>query len=163
MSQQRLSTIATLLMFALSFLITAIFMNIWVVNPLQTESHRWGWATCNTTAFRIDDAAGIATFHSSKCEWVAQRLFVCNDDSDLARCVTENTNRFNNPLWYCMMRAEDDCNAGIRFSQPDYTRSAAFVIMVVFYVFGGLCVVFVVGEKEQQLRRQLLYRELPNE
>lgn len=132
---------------SLALLAAAAAINITIVNPDRSESYLYQWRLCNTTAFRIDpsDLSGVLTFYAqsraSTCNWSNSKMFYCNGASDTVRCVIENTNLYNNPHWYCMLRCPDDdhidCSAPVRFNQPAYCTGACSG-MIVLYVFGGL-------------------------
>jgi hypothetical protein len=132
---------------SLLMLVAAAVINVMIVNPDRTESQRYQWRLCNTTAFSIDpsDLSGVMTFHSNTpfpCEWNNYKMFVCNGNPDTVRCVIENTNLYNNNHWYCMLRCVDeqhvDCSAPIRFNQPDYVATGPCVGMILLYVFGAI-------------------------
>lgn len=139
----------------LAMLISAIYINVTVVNRDIAEANMYQWKTCNTTAFRLRDTdlTGIATYHTNtfvnSCEWIDVPIFSCNSGDDSGRCVIEQTNRYNNPKWMCMLRVlnddQIDCSIRARSDSPSYTAGGYYAGMCVLYVFGCLTIIITVG------------------
>lgn len=70
------------------------------------------WTVCNTTAFFIDQASfhGILTIQvesPSKCIWPQIDFFQCAGP-DSQQCLRDNTNRFNNHAWSCVVHINQE-------------------------------------------------------
>jgi hypothetical protein len=104
------------------------------------------WTVCNTTSFSIDPTTfdGILTIesqHPSKCVWNQVTFFSCAGPSS-SQCLRDNTNRFNNHAWSCIIHivpgneAQTLCDTIVWSDWPDV--DLYYDDIVVFFVFAGV-------------------------
>jgi hypothetical protein len=133
--------------------ILCLSLAIWqttVYQKGQTLERQLQWTLCNTTEFHIDPPQyeGLVTVTTNTCEWQQLALFNCYDMDSRSRCIRDNTHRFNNPEWDCVIHMQNNkpnCQVAPLTDWPDMTTAhqalnGAIVLYIIAAVFlVGLC------------------------
>jgi hypothetical protein len=111
------------------------------------------WTVCGATNFTFDTVHnnGIMSIVISEepwswCKWVNVIFFQCADGD--ARCIRDNTNRFHNHAWSCVINVDErtDCSVLPLADWPDLEAEyRAYPISITCFVLCGfffLCIIF---------------------
>jgi hypothetical protein len=114
------------------------------------------WTVCNTTAFSIDQSTfnGILTIQVEKpspCIWQQVMFFQCAGPNS-EQCIRDNTNRFNNHAWSCVVHVEPsneaftNCNILVWSDWPDVEKGyQQGPVQYVFFAFACLLCLIICG------------------